>query len=126
MFIIDCTTGKNIRNHSFFETENEMLLLPGTYFEVVGSLRPAKDFCIIQLREIQPEVPLLSMLPVSTTSIIDLSKHHLTDDDLSSVLPKELEKKSLSHLNLNENHITDTGVRLLNDILRLYPVTCSP
>jgi hypothetical protein len=34
-------------------------LMPGSYFEVVGQLNPAKDLHIIQLKEIQPPFPLV-------------------------------------------------------------------
>ncbi len=33
--------------------------MPGSYFEVVGQLHPAKDLHIIHLKEIQPPFPLV-------------------------------------------------------------------
>ena len=86
MFIVDCSFGKNICNHSFFEAENDILLLPGIYFEVVRSFSPAKNFHIIQLQEIEPDVPLLPMLTNSSASILNLSKLDVTNHDLQSVL----------------------------------------
>jgi hypothetical protein len=80
MFTIDCYSGKNVQNHSFFETENEVLLLPACYFEVVSSLKLGANFHIIQLKEIQPPVPLLptfasppvSLLPTFTSPPVPL------------------------------------------------------
>ena len=123
MFIIDCSTGRDIRDHSFFETENEIVIPPGRYFEVIGTLKPAPNFHIVQLREIQPEVSLLPILPPSEDMIIDLSNNHLTDDDLRSILLPKLRDLLCNQLKLNQNHITDTGVRYLVDIIRLHTVT---
>ena len=51
LFNIECINGKAIQKHSFYKDESEVLLLPGTYFRVVGKWSPAKDLYIIQLRE---------------------------------------------------------------------------
>ncbi|CAF0775594.1 unnamed protein product [Adineta ricciae] len=51
LFNIECINGKAIQKHSFYKDESEVLLLPGTYFRVVGKWSPAKDLYMIQLRE---------------------------------------------------------------------------
>ncbi|CAM2710070.1 unnamed protein product [Rotaria socialis] len=51
LFTIECINGKAIRAHSHYKEESEILLLPGTYFRVVGKSNPAKDLYIIHLRE---------------------------------------------------------------------------
>jgi hypothetical protein len=38
LFSIEILNGKNIRNHSYFDNEDEVLLLPGTYLEVKSQL----------------------------------------------------------------------------------------
>ncbi|CAF2146345.1 unnamed protein product [Rotaria magnacalcarata] len=38
-FNIQCFNGKNIRNHSQFLKDNELLLMPCSYFEVMGSIK---------------------------------------------------------------------------------------
>jgi hypothetical protein len=50
MFAIECHSGKDIRKHSIFPTEDEMLLLPATHFKVIGCLDQG-DLNIIQLQE---------------------------------------------------------------------------
>jgi hypothetical protein len=46
--------------HSYFkDTEKEVILMPGSYFEVVGQLHPTKDLHFIHLKEIQPPFPLV-------------------------------------------------------------------
>jgi hypothetical protein len=59
LFNIECINGKAIRSHSFFKKESEILLLPGTYFRVVGKWSPAKDLYIIHLRETPATRPYL-------------------------------------------------------------------
>ncbi|CAF1540792.1 unnamed protein product [Adineta steineri] len=63
MFNIDCNSGKSIKNHSFYPSENEILLCAATQFEVVGCLDQGSGLRVIQLKEIVPQYPLLQ--PVS-------------------------------------------------------------
>lgn len=59
IFTIECDTGKDIRKHSYFPNEDEVLLLAATQFKVVGTLKPAPGLHMIQLKEVQPPFPLL-------------------------------------------------------------------
>lgn len=63
LFNIDCNSGKSIKNHSFYPSEDEILLLAATQFEVVGCLNQDSGLQLIQLREITSPYPLLC--PVS-------------------------------------------------------------
>ncbi len=62
-FTIECTSGKDIRQHSNFQSENEILLPPGRQFKVVSCLEQSGGLYMIQLKEIEPPYPLLE--PVS-------------------------------------------------------------
>ncbi|CAF4195383.1 unnamed protein product, partial [Adineta steineri] len=76
LFSIECINGKDIRPHSFYKKEHEILLLPGTYFRVISKWSPAKDLYIIHLRETPAPRPYLEPpfgstlpnTPVSTPS----------------------------------------------------------
>lgn len=60
LFSIDCINGKSIIAHSYFkDMEEEVILMPGSYFEVIGKLNPAPELYIIQLKEITPPIPLV-------------------------------------------------------------------
>ena len=59
MFMIECFSGKDIRQHSDFQIENEILLLPGRQLEVISYLEQGKDLYLIHLRETKPDYPLL-------------------------------------------------------------------
>lgn len=60
LFSIECQHGKLVAAHSCFkDTEKEVILIPGSYFEVVGQLHPAKDLHIIHLKQIRPTIPLV-------------------------------------------------------------------
>jgi hypothetical protein len=68
LFSIECQNGKSVMAHSYFkDTEKEVILMPGSYFEVVGQLHPAKDLHIIHLKEIQPPFSLVKP-PFNKTS----------------------------------------------------------
>ncbi|CAF1044043.1 unnamed protein product [Rotaria sp. Silwood1] len=61
LFSIDCQSAKNIRSHSFYAEEDEILLLPARQFEVIGCLDPGNGLHIIQWRETQPKFPLIKL-----------------------------------------------------------------
>ena len=54
LFIITCLHGRSIRNHSFFPFEDEILLTPGSYFQIKGRYDSSDDLHIVQLEEIHP------------------------------------------------------------------------
>ena len=59
MFTIECDSGKDIQKHSFFPTEDEILLLAATQFKVIGCLDAGNGLHTIQLQEIQSPFPLI-------------------------------------------------------------------
>ena len=54
LFAIESTSGRDIHRHSCVQNENEVLLLAGTQFTVVGNLDPGAHLHIIQLKEVTP------------------------------------------------------------------------
>ena len=63
LFQIECHAGKNVKNHSFVSTEDEILLLPARQFVVRGCLDLGNQLYMIQLKEIDPKYPLLEPIP---------------------------------------------------------------
>jgi hypothetical protein len=59
LFSIEVFNGKNISDHSHFDTEDEILLLPGTYMEVQSQLDQPSDLHIIHLKQKIPEEILI-------------------------------------------------------------------
>ncbi|CAF2832676.1 unnamed protein product [Rotaria sp. Silwood2] len=53
MFNIECLNGKVIKNHSNYQEENEVLLLPGTQFQVISHLDAGNGLQIIQMKELE-------------------------------------------------------------------------
>jgi hypothetical protein len=49
IFIIECNTVKDIHNHTYFPSDNSVLILPGTQFRVIECINQE-----INLEEIQP------------------------------------------------------------------------
>lgn len=68
LFIIECDTGKNVRNHSFNQKEDEILLIPGREFEVVSSMDVGNELTEIRLKELEPEFPHIASFPSSLSS----------------------------------------------------------
>ncbi len=60
MFSIQTNSGKHICGHSYFETEDEILLPPGIYLKVVDVLNSGDGLHIIHLRETPPPFELLA------------------------------------------------------------------
>ncbi|CAF4912696.1 unnamed protein product [Rotaria sp. Silwood1] len=57
LFSIEYINGKSVAKHSYFKnSEKEIILMPGSYFEVIGQLNPVPELCIIQLKEITPPI----------------------------------------------------------------------
>lgn len=52
LFSIQCKDGKRLGCHSYFQNEEEILLLPGFCYEVVSVLKTAPDMHLINLKEI--------------------------------------------------------------------------
>ncbi|CAF1257178.1 unnamed protein product [Rotaria sp. Silwood1] len=63
IFCIECNSGKDIRAHSYYSTEDEILLLPATQFEVVACFDHALELHIIHLKETRPPFSLLKPIP---------------------------------------------------------------
>ena len=59
LFQVECNTGKNVKNHSALQHEDEILLLPARQFMVMGYLDSGNGLHIIQLKETEPKFPLL-------------------------------------------------------------------
>ena len=69
LFQIECTTAKDIKKHSFVESEDEILLLPARQFQVTSCLDSGNGLHIVQLKEVQPPYPLLEPVPLPNPSI---------------------------------------------------------
>jgi hypothetical protein len=52
LFAIECESSKDISQHSFRKTKDEILLMPGRRLKVVSCLNPDNDLYIIQMKEI--------------------------------------------------------------------------
>jgi hypothetical protein len=60
LFSVEVINGRSIRAHSHFVTEDELLLVPGTYMVVQSLFSPAPDLHIIHLKQEIPEQLLLA------------------------------------------------------------------
>jgi hypothetical protein len=59
LFSVEAINGRSVRAHSHFDTEDEILLLPGTHMIVQSQVSPAPDLHIVHLKQVIPEEVLL-------------------------------------------------------------------
>ena len=59
LFSIETINARTIRSHSHFTAEDEILLLPGTFFEVKSRLNPGNDLYLVHLQQKIPPYDLL-------------------------------------------------------------------
>ena len=142
LFAIDCCSGKNISQHSYYRRENEILLPPARQFTVVSCLDQGHGCHLIQLRETKPPVVLMEQvsveLNISTSSStldqisnleskihkyqrstnVNLTFENLSDDDMPLIVNRILINHVCTILDLSTNQITSAGVLILAKVLR--------
>ena len=75
MFAIECQSGKDIKNHSYYKSENEILIPAATHFKIIGYLDQGSGLYLIQLKEEKLPYPMLkSVFPPAVTSLTNSSK----------------------------------------------------
>ncbi|CAF1496231.1 unnamed protein product [Adineta steineri] len=114
IFMIECLNGKNIRNHSVYENENEILLMPGTYLRVKSKWSPADGLHMIHLEEATPPHQLIA--PPGDISTVD---DVLSDSLISSITTVQSSDEKI-HYQLSRNQPT----RLVTNDLQQYHSTC--
>ena len=90
LFQIICHTGKYIKNHSFIQAEDEVLLLPATQFVVQGCLDLGNRLYMIQLQE----TDLIYHLPEPVPTPLPVIQPKQTYKIESHVKPKKNELSS--------------------------------
>jgi hypothetical protein len=61
LFAIECFSGKDIRRHSYYPSEDEILLIAARQFVVVACLSQPPDLHIVQVKEVEPTFPHLKL-----------------------------------------------------------------
>lgn len=139
IFIIKCSTGKNISKYSRFSGEAEVLLLPATKLIVTGLTNPAPNFYLIELTEV-PSVhmllvdyfvdvntPVNSQLDVlfSTSmgnNTLDLNNKMLNDYDVLAVCRKLRSGATWTSVDFSSNMITLDGAKYIRDMLHVNQI----
>jgi hypothetical protein len=104
LFCIECKNGKPIGSHSYFKNqEQEVILLPGSCFEVLSQLNQVGDPHIIHLRQIDPPgvlvKPPFTKLPPTLNSMpgkSQINKQFFLVPNVDSQVPIKMEHKSVS------------------------------
>ncbi|CAF3680916.1 unnamed protein product [Rotaria sp. Silwood1] len=118
LFNIEAVNGKAIKAHSHFPSENEILLMPGTYFKVRGKWSPAENLLIIQLKETEapwqtiapPNQPNLPANPctINNATILKTSESVKYTTSATSIVPLGSTNISV-HTRWSQNGVTVAG-----------------
>ncbi|CAM4850401.1 unnamed protein product, partial [Rotaria magnacalcarata] len=100
MFTLQCKSARDIRKHSFFPTEDEVVLMAATQFKIVSSLDQG-DLRMIQLEETTPPFPLLQPVPV----VGSLSIHSNPSDDSLTTSSKEKQKTHITKSQIDTHEV---------------------
>ncbi|CAF4493906.1 unnamed protein product, partial [Rotaria sp. Silwood2] len=101
LFIIDSIRGKDIRNHSYFRKENEIILLPATQVEVIRYEQQENNLHVIHLEEI--ESPYVLLEPVSSEKEIpDVKKTSTWTSKILTPLVSNIKLERNRNTKLNE------------------------
>ncbi|CAF4259542.1 unnamed protein product, partial [Rotaria magnacalcarata] len=123
LFQIDCYSGKDIRQHSAYLMESEILLLPATQLLTVGYFDTGSGMHIIQLKETEPKFPLMNKIPGANANL-PIPSHSenpgpIIKPPTCETLPvPEIDKAPIKVLNLSNNNIGDEGVRHLVEVIK--------
>ena len=91
LFSIDCHSGRDIRPHSVYKKENEILLPAACEFEVISKLNLGNDLHMIQLKEINPSRFLLASLLLDSAFFSSMrlqNNIHYKNDELEQMISK--------------------------------------
>jgi hypothetical protein len=126
IFNIECDSAKDISQHSFYQSENEVLMYPARQFQVASSFNSGNQLKIIQIKEIQPPFPLIHIPQSSgqnthqikeikiSVSHIHISPTFPTATYDNKQLRQLIEKcEHQSKVNLDRQNLTDEDMEIV-------------
>lgn len=121
LFTIHSETGKNIKPHSFFHVEDEIVFMPGVEFEVVSSRDMGNSLYMIHLKEIQNRFPHAPPILQHSSSNTMRKVNFMVENANSTPQPTGTkqatnQKSEHSHtIKQKDSKITDAGVQRIID-----------
>lgn len=118
LFQIECHSSKDIRKHSMFKNEDEVLLPPGRQFKVISSLDAGNGLHIIQIKETDPANFLLEPLLTShalppANTLLPTSKTKPSGHDRNFNIEKIIDKCSPARVNLSGQELNDQDMDIV-------------
>jgi hypothetical protein len=119
-FEIHCFSGRNIRKHSSFPNENEVLLLAASYFRIKSCRTNANGLLIIKMQEIEPPFMLLEKPPEFSGSYMCSLRNIPKPNNLpfqNEYLANLIRRRPpRSTIDLNGIRFTDQDMQLIVDL----------
>ncbi|CAF0986236.1 unnamed protein product [Adineta ricciae] len=135
IFTIECRSGKQIRQHSYFPEEDEVLIMPGTLFEVRAETNAAPDLHVIHLKQVESKCPFAPphpshmRKPYHNSELENLIHHKasvqfaefrdksLNNEDVDIIASELVKNTYWQDLSLCENSIGSVGAASLSKAL---------
>jgi len=100
LFNIHCKKGFDVKQYSSAPTESEILLLPGTYFEVSSVLNVGNGLHIIELKELDPPFEIIKGLKQAHMSTLLPAKPKIPTTPKT---PKPSQKHTIKCINCGKD-----------------------
>jgi Ran GTPase-activating protein (RanGAP) involved in mRNA processing and transport len=126
IFNIECDSARDISKHSFYQSENEMLMYPARQFQVISKFNSGNKLKIIQIKEIQPPFSLIQIPQTPSTtedqvkqiqapfSHIQISQTSSTSKYQNIKLQQIIEQcEPKSEVDLKEQNLTDEDMEIV-------------
>jgi len=82
MFYIECIRGYKIKNYSSIPIEDEVVLLPGSYFQVTDNVNLGNNLIMIKLQQINPDEPIFEINGKLCICGLEIESSAQSDHDL--------------------------------------------
>ncbi|CAF3258630.1 unnamed protein product [Rotaria sp. Silwood2] len=123
IFTIECHSGKDIRKHSYFSNEDQILLMAASEFKVMSSVKKTDNQNILYLKEIQSNEPLLQFSNLlneqeilSASLLLNLSNRNIQSKSRIETVQKYIDR-SLKLQNKIEQYSKHSSIELINENL---------
>ncbi|CAF1313294.1 unnamed protein product [Rotaria sordida] len=123
IFTIESHSGKDIRKHSFYSNEDQILLMAASEFKVISSIKQSDNQYIIYLKEIQSNNSLLQYSNISNEQeilsaslLLNISNTNIQSRSRIETMQKYI-NRTLKIQNKIEQYAKYSSIELINENL---------
>lgn len=94
LFIIDCYSGKKIRNHTIYPEEEEVLFFPACQFKVMDCINRGNGLLVVYLKEIEPKYSMINPVELSKNNLPNIRPYAPAPTN-KGIFPKLVQKPAV-------------------------------